>query len=147
VSELTIREATSWDIHLIQALLREVELPVESVDSSITKFYTGMQEDVLAGVAGFEFYGDDVLLRSVAVKPGLQKNGLGHQLTDWMIQEAKKRDVRRIVLLTETAERFFTQKGFKAVDRKSIENDAMKQSSEFTFACPSSAVCMVLNLK
>ncbi len=146
MTDLEIREATNDDKNSVQALLSEVKLPVESVHSGITKFFVGSLESKLVAVAGFEFYGDDALLRSVAVRPNLQKKGLGDQLTDWMIQEAKKQGIKHIVLLTETAEKFFARKGFAVIDRKSINNDAMKKSSEFAFACPTSAVCMVLAL-
>ncbi len=142
-----IREATDQDTRSIRELLCEVKLPVESIDSGVTTYFVGIQDNSLVSVAGFEFYGDDALLRSVAVLPALQKKGLGDQQADWMVHEAKRRSIKRIVLLTETAEQFFAKKGFKRVDRRSIDNEAMKKSSEFAFACPASAVCMVLFLE
>ncbi len=144
--EMAFREAVGSDRAFIEDLLKRVKLPVESVGSSTTTFYIGSENQSPVAVAGFEFYGNDALLRSVAIRPDLQRAGIGDRLTDWMIASAKRRGIKRIVLLTETAEKFFAKKGFKVVDRSSINNDSMKQSSEFTFACPTSAVCMALSL-
>jgi len=139
--------ATAEDKVVIRSLLAEVNLPTESVDTGTTTFYIGMEDHSVVGVAGFEFYGKDALLRSVAVPPKVQKRGYGDRITERMISTAKSRGIERIVLLTETAERFFARMGFATIDRASIKNDAMKRSSEFAYACPSSATCMVLELK
>ncbi len=144
--ETAFRKAIGSDRAFIEDLLKQVKLPVESVGSGATTFYIGSENHSSVAVAGFEFYGNDALLRSVAVRPDLQRSGIGSRFTDWMIGSAKRRGIKRIVLLTETAEKFFAKKGFKVADRSSINNDTMRLSSEFTFACPTSAVCMVLSL-
>jgi amino-acid N-acetyltransferase len=143
---LMIREAAKEDIRSIRALLKQAKLPVESIEADKTKFYVGTKDNELVGVAGLEFYGKDALLRSVAVRSDYRNKGYGEELIARMISEATKRDVERLVLLTETAEGFFAKRGFKVVDRASLRNDAMKKSSEFTFACPASAVCMLLEI-
>ncbi len=147
--EMTIelRESIAGDAVEIRTLLTEVKLPVESVDGNVTRFFVAEENGRMLGIAGFEFYGNDALLRSVAIKPDLQRRGVGSRIVDLMIAEAVKRDVREIVLLTETARDFFLAKGFEVVDRSVITNDAMSRSSEFTYACPKSAVCMVMKLK
>jgi amino-acid N-acetyltransferase len=140
------RPAISADNEAIRQLLREVNLPTESVDTGVTAFFVYSDKDQILGIAGFEFYGEDTLLRSVAVRPGLQSHGIGSKIYQNMLAVAKERKSRRMVLLTETAQKFFARKGFKVVDRTSIANKLMQQSSEFTVACPKSAVCMVLDL-
>jgi N-acetylglutamate synthase-like GNAT family acetyltransferase len=146
IKDVRLRKAGDADKNTIRKLLETVNLPVESVDSGATTFYIAEENSIVIGIAGFEFYGKDVLLRSVAVPPELQKQGIGEHIVDLMISIARDRHINRVVLLTETAERFFSKKGFKVVDRSSIDNVSMKQSSEFTFACPTSAVCMVLHI-
>ena len=126
--------------------LREVKLPTESVDTGTTTFYVGIENGDVVGIAGFEFYGDDALLRSVAVRPNVQSRGIGSKIVDHMLTVARQRKIHRVVLLTETAQKFFERKGFKVVTRSSITNGPMQQSTEFTVACPTSAVCMVLDL-
>ena len=144
---LRFRSAVSLERETIRKLLERVHLPAESLQTGKTTFYVAEKEGAIVGIAGLEFYGEDALLRSVAVPPELQNRGIGDRITDFMISTARDQNIRRMVLLTETARRFFEKKGFRVVDRSSIDNRALKQSSEFTFACPGSAVCMILDLQ
>ena len=145
--EMKFRNALASDKEAVRKLLGDVKLPTESVDTGTTIFYIATEQSDVVGIAGFEFYGDDVLLRSVAVRPALQSRGVGSRIVDHMLAVAKQRNIRRIVLLTETAQKFFERKGFKVIDRSSVTNERMLLSTEFTVACPTSAVCMVLNLE
>ena len=144
--DLEFRTAASLDNERVRILLREVKLPTESVDTGATTFYVGTEKGDVVGIAGFEFYGDDALLRSIAVRPGLQSRGIGSRIVDRMLSVARQRKIRQVVLLTETAQKFFERKGFKVMERSSITNGSMQQSTEFSVACPKSAVCMVLDL-
>ena len=144
--DLEFRTATSSDKKTVRMFLREVKLPTESVDTGTTTFYVGIENGDVVGIAGFEFYGDDALLRSVAVRPNVQSRGIGSKIVDHMLTVARQRKICQVVLLTETAQKFFDRKGFKVVNRSSITNEPMLQSTEFTVACPKSAVCMVLDL-
>jgi len=141
------RRATEKDNAAIRSLLGSQKLPTETVGTSTTDFYVAIENETIIGGAGFEYYGEDVLLRSVAVPTSLQKKQIGTQLVDWMISLAKQKNVKRIVLLTETASKFFAKKGFITIDRSSINNDPLKKSSQFSGECCSSAVCMILELK
>jgi len=63
-------------------------------------------------VAGFEYYGEDALLRSVAVPTSLQKKQIGFTISRLDAITGKAKGIKRIVLLTETASMFFAKKGF-----------------------------------
>jgi amino-acid N-acetyltransferase len=143
---ISYRQATERDTADIRSLLESQKLPTETVGTTITEFYLAVLNETIVGVAGFEYYSVDALLRSVAVPSSLQKKQIGSQLVDWMISLAKQKNVKRIVLLTETASKFFSKKGFMAVDRSSIKNEPMKKSSQFGSCCCSSAICMKLDL-
>ena len=143
---MNFRTANGSDKETMRMFLREVKLPTESVDTGTTMFYVGIEKGDVVGIAGFEFYGDDALLRSVAVRPNVQSRGIGSKIVDHMLTVARQRKIRQVVLLTETAQKFFERKGFKVANRSSITNGPMQQSTEFTVACPTSAVCMVLDL-
>ena len=143
---LTYRNATEDDAAAIRSLLESQRLPTETVGTTKTDFYLAVENNAIVGVAGFEYYGEDVLLRSVAVPASLQKNHIGSEFVEWMISLAKQKGLKRIVLLTETASKFFAKKGFRIVERSFIVNDAMKQSSQFSGGCCSTAVCMILDL-
>lgn len=144
--KIDLRRSQQKDRDAIRALLSEARLPAESVDTSSTAFYIAEQEGRVVGMAGFEFYGNDALLRSVAVPPELQRKGIGALIVDLMLEEAAKSKVENVVLLTETAKEFFLKKGFSAVERSTITNEQMKNSSEFAQVCPQSAVCMAMQL-
>ena len=144
--KLTFRQANNSDAEALRAILESQNLPTESVGKAITDFYIAVDEQQIVGVAGFEYYGEDVLLRSVAIKSSFQHNGLGSQLVDWMVQLARTKGISRIVLLTETAERFFAKKGFAVIERAEITNIPMKRSSQFGGGCCSSAACMQMDL-
>jgi amino-acid N-acetyltransferase len=141
------RKAAAADEAAIRLLLEEARLPSESLGTHRTKFFLAEQDGVIIGVAGFEYYGDDALLRSVAIKAHLRNSGLGSMLVDNMLSFAKERRVRDVVLLTETAAAFFQRKGFAVIERSLIDNDALKHSSEFVSACPSSATAMIIHIR
>ena len=143
---ISYRQATKEESTLIRSLLESHKLPTETVGTSITDFYLAIAIGEIAGVAGFEYYGENALLRSVAVPASLQNKQIGSHLVDWMCSLAAQKGMKRIVLLTETASKFFARKGFRVVDRSSIDNEAMKKSSQFCGGCCSSAACMKLDL-
>jgi amino-acid N-acetyltransferase len=144
---ISYRQAREKDSAVIRSLLESQKLPTETVGTTITQFYLAIENEVIVGVAGFEYYDEDALLRSVAVPTPLQKKHIGSRFMDWMLTLAKQKGIKRIVLLTETASTFFGKKGFIAVDRSSINNEAMKKSSQFCGGCCSSAACMMLELR
>lgn len=142
-----VRKSRPEDKEKVRMLLAGTNLPAESVDTNATTFYIAEQDGRVVGMAGFEFYGNDALLRSVAVPAELQRKGIGSVVVDLMLEEAAKSNVENIVLLTETAKDFFLKKGFTAVERSTITNEEMINSSEFAQVCPRSAVCMVMKLR
>jgi amino-acid N-acetyltransferase len=145
--EIQLRPAREADRNAIRELLEAADLHTESLESGRTSFYVAEQDGSVVGMAGFEFYTPDALLRSVAVSAALQRHGFGSRVVDRMLAIARERKVRNVVLFTETAQPFFEKKGFRVIDRASVDNDAMKRSSQFTIACPKTAVCMALELK
>jgi amino-acid N-acetyltransferase len=140
------RKATGTDEPQIRDLLEQAQLPTESLGRNVTEFFIAEEDGVIIGVAGFEYYGDDALLRSVAIQSNRRSLGLGSSLVDWMLSRAIERRIKRIVLLTDTASKFFAKKGFQVVDRSLINNEALKMSSEFGSVCPASSTTMILHL-
>jgi amino-acid N-acetyltransferase len=140
------RKAAGADEPQIRTLLEQAQLPTESLGTNVTEFFVAEEEGVIIGVAGFEYYGDDALLRSVAMRSDQRNLGRGSALVDWMLGRAKAHRIKRVVLLTDTARTFFERKGFQVVDRSLITNDDLKKSSEFASVCPASSTTMMLNL-
>jgi hypothetical protein len=76
----------------------------------------------------------------------LHKQGIGKLLLNGLLQEARRRDIGKLYLLTVTAPEYFAHFGFK---RGTIEDapQALKASAEFQGACPACAAFMALTLQ
>lgn len=136
------RPATSEDWPSVARLLSMHDLPLEAAQAHLSTFVLAFDAaGHLAGVAGLECYGDAALLRSVAVDPACQGQGLGRQITEAALYLARQQDVQRLYLLTTTAPDFFARLGFERIDRADVEAP-VRQSVEFTTLCPASAVVM-----
>ena len=136
-----IEKARPGDIAEIEDLLRGSSLPVEGAGAHLEHFFVAREEGSLAGVIGLEQYGEEGLLRSLAVRESHRSKGIGNGLYLRLIDEARSLGIRRLVLLTTTAEGYFSARGFRKVPRSSITG-ALAGSAEFTGACPESALCM-----
>ena len=145
----SIKMAKKSDLPRILDLLGEVNLHTQGVTDHIGDFLQLMEEGKtsshLLGRVGLEIYGESALLRSLAVKPEHQGMGYGKSLTKAIIQYAKKKKVKTLFLLTDTAESFFTKAGFKRVERDAVP-PGVKQSVEFTSVCPVSSACMMMTI-
>ncbi len=138
----TYRPCTIGDISRVEALLKVVDLPLDGVAEGITRFILAENGSDIVAVAGLELYADCGLLRSVAVKPGMQRHGIGRQLVGKVIENAKAYGVRRLFLLTETAEPFFAKMGFVRVQREEVD-ESVRKSLEFCRVCPDTAAAMM----
>lgn len=98
-------------------------------------------EEKLIGTGALEIYKPYALLRSLAVSDALRGQSLGSKITDDLIKEAKRNDIKSIYLLTESARLFFRRKGFKDIQRTDAPKE-VKASSEFSSIISDTAVCM-----
>jgi len=138
-----ILRATIADLPDIEELLDDSALPLAGVRDHLEHFFIAREGTILIGTVGLELYGREGLLRSLAVRPSERSKGTGSALTREVMAEARRLGVRRLILLTTTAERYFSQRGFRTIERGTITGE-MTRSAEFTGACPGSAVCMEL---
>lgn len=141
-----IRAARADELSDIEDLLRRVRLPVEGIDRLAGLVTVADAAGQVVGSAALEPYDPAGLLRSVAVDPAFQGQGLGVRLTDATLSLARERQIERVYLLTETASAFFPRFGFRVIPRSEVD-PAVRQSEEFARLCPDSAVAMVLDLK
>lgn len=146
-SLVSTREAQQTDLDAVLALLKQEDLPTEGVAEHLTRFLVA--EDAAGaflGAIGLEYYGGDTaLLRSAVVDPSCRSKGIGWALFEGLLENARGLRLKRLVLLTNTAESYFARKGFRKIPRSSITGP-VTQSIEFTGACPASAVAMELLL-
>ena len=139
--ELEIQPA--WDGYMDQclALLRRVQLPVEGVVTHQDHFLVALDGGVVVGVIGAEVYRPVALLRSLAVDPAWQKQGIGAVLTESLLETLKEQNITEVYLLTQTAEKFFLDRGFVKWDRSQAPA-SIAATHEFRELCPQSAILM-----
>jgi len=138
-----ISDAESFET--FRSLLKNSGLPADDLNYTrdlLVGYYEG---DALVGTGALEVYGQYALLRSLSVKLGIRGKSVGSTITSYLIDEATKRKLKGIYLLTETARGFFLKKGFTDTTRDKVPQELMA-SSEFSTVCPKSAAVMHLAL-
>jgi amino-acid N-acetyltransferase len=130
----------------IAGLVTASGLPLDGLQPHLGSVIIAREPGGIVGCAALELYGHDALLRSVAVAPERRGTGVGLALTAAAIELARRRGVTTVWLLTETAARFFPRFGFEQTTRGAVPA-GVKQSVEFTTACPESATVMMLPLR
>lgn len=143
---LSIRNAVQADYDSVARLLESASLPTLGVADHFSNFLVAENGSGIVGAIGLEVYDDVGLLRSAVVDASVQNKGIGSLLYEHLIKHAKRLGVRRLILLTNTAEKYFEKKGFRKIDQDSVTGP-IRQSVEFSGACPSHAACMELILK
>jgi amino-acid N-acetyltransferase len=143
--EPVTRRARSSDLGAVLEILSSAKLPKDGVPEHFKNYFISENNEGIVGCVGLEIYSRSALLRSLAVKQEFRSRGTGSALLESAINEAKDAGLSRVVLLTETAEKFFERFGFVKIPREQAPPDS-KQSVEFKTACSESAVCMIKSL-
>jgi amino-acid N-acetyltransferase len=141
----TIAAATPADLPAIFQLLDDNRLPRAGLDAHLTTTLVARDDGAIVGTAALELYGAAALLRSVAVSSAQRGWGLGRALTTAALDVGRRRGVSIVYLLTETAGAFFPKLGFRPIARADVD-PAVLGSTEFTTACPQSALVMARSL-
>lgn len=142
---ITIEPATQSDLRAILSLLNANGLPIEGLADYLGTVLVARSEGQVVGSAALEVYSDGALLRSVAVENSLRGRGLGQRLTQAAISRAQALAISDLYLLTETAGDFFPRFGFRPIARAEAP-PGVRQSIEFTTACPETALVMTKHL-
>jgi amino-acid N-acetyltransferase len=137
---MQITQGTNYRESIV-AMLEAEKLPVSDLPATLENFLVALQNDEVIGVAGLEIYGDDGLLRSLAVSPARRGHGIAGKLLDEIETLAHSKGLHEIYLLTETAPDYFTRKDYKKITRGDAPAE-VQQSSEFSHVCPQSAIVM-----
>jgi amino-acid N-acetyltransferase len=139
-----VEKMEAKDLSAAQELLSKYDLPTDGLDE--TELWCVRRDDRgVIGIAGLETWERQGLLRSVVVESNYRKSGVGRALVEHTLEEAMKRHLVELFLLTETASHFFGGFGFKPFKRKNVTGDILR-SAEFREACPDTASVMRLAL-
>jgi amino-acid N-acetyltransferase len=126
----------------VKRLLAEVGLPWSDLTAAhMDQFFGCGSITALDGVVGLKLYESVALLRSLAVTANCRRRGCAPALVAQAELLARKQGVKKIYLLTTTAEHFFARLGYASVARASAPA-VIQQTHEFSSLCPSSSVLM-----
>jgi amino-acid N-acetyltransferase len=138
---IRLREASVADLQIILGLLKSNSLCFEDVPQIVTSLYVGYTDSKLVGIGGVEVYGRVGLLRSVVIEEQYRGRGYGGALVSGIIENARKKGVRELYLLTTTAEHFFGRMGFKKTKRNAAPSE-IQNTTEFKELCRDTSILM-----
>lgn len=122
-----IRKAQIHDVKEIQKLLMKyagqgdmLSRSLSELYESIRDFYVVVGDGKLLGAAALHIVWDDLAeVRSVAVAEEVGRRGIGSQLVQACIDEARQIGLKRIFCLTYRPD-FFATLGFRLVDKSEL---------------------------
>ncbi len=106
-------------------LLEAAGLPRQGFAEHLDDALVAREHGRLLGCVELELYGEHALLRSLAVHPRARGRGLGERLVRAGLARARERGVRRVYLLTTTAESYFPRFGFEPLPREALPSALM----------------------
>ncbi|MFN7643236.1 MAG: GNAT family N-acetyltransferase [Burkholderiales bacterium] len=146
LGSFSLRQAAPADWPAVARLLSSHGLPLAGAEANLPTTVLAVVGGEVVGCAAAEVHGAAVLLRSVAVAPGLHERGIGRALVGTVLDEARRRGLDTVHLLTTTAPDWFARFGFghEPIGRAPA---SLSASAEFQGACPASADFMSLALR
>jgi N-acetylglutamate synthase-like GNAT family acetyltransferase len=141
ISGNSLRTATPGNRASLIALLNLVHLPVVDLPQNLGNFIVHQEAGEVNGSVGLEISGSCALLRSLAVAPDKQGNGLGKVLYRAAEEFAARQGISDLYLLTTTAADFFARRGFVPLNRDHVPV-AIRNMAQFQGLCPASATLM-----
>ena len=127
---LVIRPARTKDVKEIRKLVDTYAAPGQMLSKetvtlyeSVQEFIVAEQDEVLVGCGALHILWEDLAeVRTVAVQEGLQKQGIGHQILESIIERAREVGVEKIFCLTFQTE-FFSRHGFEVIEGTPVAPD------------------------
>ena len=90
------------DLVQLESLLQTNGLPTDDCADQLDALFGLFDAGQLIAAGGLEAAGADAWLRSIVVAPTHRCQGLAARLTEFLIDDARSRNLRGIYLLTET---------------------------------------------
>jgi amino-acid N-acetyltransferase len=129
------RKATMADIPAVHELVNDyaskglmLRRPIMMLYESVRDFVVAVDDDgQVVGVGGLHIMWQDLAeVRSLAVKPGLTKQGVGRGIVDFLVEEAKQLGLKRVFALTYQ-QGFFEKCGFHVVQKETLPQKVWKE--------------------
>lgn len=124
---MLIRDARLKDGVPIQKLLMEyvsagivLSRSLVEIYQSIREFKVAEENDQLVGICSLHVWWEDLAeVRSLVVKPGRERQGIGTDMVKAVLEEAKAMGLKRLFALTYKPD-FFSRLGFSVVDKSEL---------------------------
>lgn len=139
--ELVIELAEKKDLTAVTEFLSANDLPVSDLTEENVQLYIASFDGEIVATIGLEKYRSMGLLRSLAVKSTFRNQELAGQMIKGFFSLCESENITDVYLLTTTADKYFSKKGFLQVQRESVP-PVIRQTREFKSICPASAVVM-----
>src|SRR6266545_4085288 len=118
---LTIREAGADELEALIPILRQAEEAEGALRWSLANLsdavYRMDDDEQLVGAATMQWRGDPCEMMELAIAPGRQGQGLGKQPVAWLIEEARRRGKRQMLVGTANSSidtiAFYPKCGFR----------------------------------
>lgn len=124
------------------AALTDAGLHTDDLDAPGRTFLRYRDADgTVVGHAGYERYGEDVLLRSVAVTPDARGRGIGRSLVLMLMRRTFAEGAREAYCLTIDARAFFEALGFVVIARADAPA-AIRATKQMAELCPANALLL-----
>ncbi len=131
---LVIRPARTLDVKAIRELVDSYAAPGKMLTKetvtlfeSVQEFTVAEEDGVIVGCGALHILWEDLAeVRTVAVKQGRHKEGIGHKILEKIIERAREVGVQRIFCLTFQTE-FFGRHGFEEIQGTPVEPDVYQQ--------------------
>jgi amino-acid N-acetyltransferase len=147
MDDITFAAASAEDLSAIRALLEQCGLPTADLRDAMLELFTVCRiGGRIVGTIGLEVFAETALLRSLAVAPEHRGRRLAHDLWARVRDRARRGGIRRLYLLTTTAEPLFFRWGFRRVARDEVPA-AVQATREYNALCPSTAAVMAIDVE
>jgi amino-acid N-acetyltransferase len=139
---ITYRMADKAELPVIADLLTKNKLPASDITDIPVNFFIATDDNnrVIGSIA-VEQFETDGLLRSFAVDESYRNQKVGNSLFDRLIDYSLQSGITNLHLLTTTAKKYFSERGFAVLQREEAPA-SIQATTEFSFLCPSSSTYM-----
>lgn len=124
------RSCKPSDVAAVERLLATAGLPLPAPEDPAVEFVVVDDGAGVAACAGWETWGERALLRSVAVREGQRRRGLGRVVVEAALRELANRGIHDVTLVTLDAQVFFAGLGFEPIEKGDVP-EPVRRSPEF----------------
>jgi amino-acid N-acetyltransferase len=125
---------------------RMLHRSLESTVESIREFLVARRDGRVAGCVALPVSWKDLgELRSLAVRPGFEGRGVGRELVDAALDDARRLGLQRVFVLTYVTD-FFERFGFRVVDKQALPTKVWRVCIHCDRADACDETAMILDL-